>query len=61
MISKTKILTGAMAVGAVLVVAAIASKGYRLGRLIAYVDPDYSKIEMIDHVTVGAQLHNKFA
>ena len=23
-------------------------RGYRLGRVIAYVDPDYSKIEMID-------------
>jgi cell division protein FtsW len=31
-----------------LVVVAIASRGYRLGRVIAYVDPDYSKIEMID-------------
>jgi cell division protein FtsW len=31
-----------------LVVVAIASRGYRLGRIIAYVDPDYSKIEMID-------------
>jgi cell division protein FtsW len=31
-----------------LVVAAIASRGYRLGRIIAYVDPDYSKIETID-------------
>jgi cell division protein FtsW len=31
-----------------LVMAAIASRGYRLGRVIAYVDPDYSKIEMID-------------
>jgi cell division protein FtsW len=31
-----------------LVMVAIASRGYRLGRVIAYVDPDYSKIEMID-------------
>jgi cell division protein FtsW len=31
-----------------LVVMAIASRGYRLGRIIAYVDPDYSKIETID-------------
>ncbi len=31
-----------------LIVVAIASRGYRLGRIIAYVDPDYSKIEMID-------------
>jgi cell division protein FtsW len=35
-------------IGAALVVAAVVSKGYRLGRVIAYVDPDYSKIEMID-------------
>jgi cell division protein FtsW len=35
-------------IGAALVVAAVISKGYRLGRVIAYVDPDYSKIEMID-------------
>jgi cell division protein FtsW len=35
-------------IAAALVVAAIASRGYRLGRIIAYVDPDYSKIEMID-------------
>src|SRR6266446_5210475 len=31
-----------------LVVVAIGSRGYRLGRIIAYVDPDYSKIETID-------------
>jgi cell division protein FtsW len=35
-------------IAAALVVVAIASRGYRLGRIIAYVDPDYSKIEMID-------------
>jgi cell division protein FtsW len=35
-------------IGAALVLAAVVSKGYRLGRVIAYVDPDYSKIEMID-------------
>jgi cell division protein FtsW len=35
-------------IGAALVVAAVVSKGYRLGRVIAYVDPDYSKIAMID-------------
>ncbi len=29
-------------------VAAVASKGYRLGRVIAYVDPDYSLIDQID-------------
>jgi cell division protein FtsW len=37
-----------MAIGVLLVAVAIASKGYRLGRIIAYVDPDYSKLEMID-------------
>jgi cell division protein FtsW len=31
-----------------LIVVAICSRGYRLGRMIAYVDPDYSKIELID-------------
>src|SRR6202166_3356264 len=35
-------------IAAALVVVAIASRGYRLGRIIAYFDPDYSKIEMID-------------
>ena len=35
-------------IGVALVVVAIASRGYRLGRIIAYVDPDYSKIEMVD-------------
>ncbi len=35
-------------IAAALIVVAIASRGYRLGRIIAYVDPDYSKIEMID-------------
>ena len=33
---------------ALLVAVAIGSSGYRLGRVIAYVDPDYTKIEMID-------------
>jgi len=31
-----------------LIVAAVASRGYRLGRIIAYIDPDYTKIEIID-------------
>ncbi len=35
-------------IAAALVLVAIASRGYRLGRIIAYVDPDYSKIETID-------------
>jgi cell division protein FtsW len=34
--------------GCALVVLAVASKGYRLGRVVSYVDPDYSKIETID-------------
>jgi cell division protein FtsW len=34
--------------GLVLVATAVVSRGYRLGRVISYVDPDYSKIEMID-------------
>jgi cell division protein FtsW len=36
------------AVGLLLCVLAVVSRGYRLGRVIAYVDPDYSKIELID-------------
>jgi cell division protein FtsW len=35
-------------IGAALVVFAVLSKGYRVGRVISYFDPDYSKIEMID-------------
>ncbi len=37
---------GAMA--ALLVLLAVVSRGYRLGRIISYFDPDYSKIELID-------------
>jgi cell division protein FtsW len=36
------------AIGAMLVVFAVFSKGYRLGRVISYFDSDYSKIETID-------------
>ena len=36
------------AIGVLLVAVAIASKGYRLGRVISYVDPDYSKLELVD-------------
>jgi len=36
------------AIGLLLVAIAIASRGYRIGRIIAYVDPDYSKIGLID-------------
>ena len=42
-----------------LIVVAIASRGYRLGRIIAYVDPDYSKIEMIDPGGRLKRLHAK--
>lgn len=34
--------------GALLILIALFSKGYRLGRFISYFDPDYSKIEMVD-------------
>ena len=36
------------AIGVLLVTVAIASKGYRLGRVISYVDPDYTKLELVD-------------
>ena len=36
------------AIGVLLVAVAIASKGYRLGRVISYVDPDYTKLELVD-------------
>ncbi len=36
------------ALGLFLCIIAVISKGYRVGRIIAYVDPDYSKIETID-------------
>jgi cell division protein FtsW len=35
-------------IGLLLIIVAICSRGYRLGRIVAYVDPDYSKIERID-------------
>jgi cell division protein FtsW len=37
-----------VALGALLIALAIFSRGYRLGRIVAYVDPDYSKLELID-------------
>lgn len=37
-----------VAIGFLLVAVAVASKGYRLGRIIAYVDPDYTKLALID-------------
>ena len=36
------------ALAAALVAVAVVSRGYRLGRVISYVDPDYSKIGLID-------------
>jgi cell division protein FtsW len=38
----------AAGVGLLLLVILVVHRGYRLGRVIAYVDPDYSKIELID-------------
>jgi cell division protein FtsW len=35
-------------IGAALVLFAVLSKGYRVGRVISYFDPDYSKIETVD-------------
>ncbi|HEY4362207.1 MAG TPA: putative peptidoglycan glycosyltransferase FtsW [Bryobacteraceae bacterium] len=36
------------AVGGLLIVIFVVAKGYRLGRVISFIDPDYSKIEVID-------------
>jgi cell division protein FtsW len=42
-----------------LIVVAICSRGYRLGRIIAYVDPTYSKIETVDpHGWLKAYIQN---
>ncbi len=38
----------AAAVGLLLMAIFVVERGYRLGRVIAYVDPDYSKIELVD-------------
>jgi len=43
---KYMLWVGAMAT--VLVLLAVVSRGYRVGRVISYFDPDYSKIELID-------------
>lgn len=37
-----------LATGMLVAVVAVAAKGYRLGRIIAYVDPDYTLIDRID-------------
>ncbi|HML17500.1 MAG TPA: putative peptidoglycan glycosyltransferase FtsW [Bryobacteraceae bacterium] len=43
---KYMIRVGMMGAGLVLI--AVLARGYRVGRIISYLDPDYSKIEMID-------------
>ncbi|HXP83768.1 MAG TPA: FtsW/RodA/SpoVE family cell cycle protein [Bryobacteraceae bacterium] len=45
---RTRYLAWVAVVGLLLCSLAVVSKGYRLGRIIAYLDPDYSKIELID-------------
>ena len=45
---ERRIMAGILALGFFLVFIAIASRGYRVGRVIAYVDPDYSVIEVVD-------------
>jgi cell division protein FtsW len=45
---EKKILTAAMGAGVLLVVAAIASKGYRLDRAISFVDPKFEMVDRID-------------
>jgi cell division protein FtsW len=45
---ERKYLLYAFAAGLMLVSLAIASKGYRLGRVIGFIDPNYSLIEKID-------------
>lgn len=41
-------MLGVGAAAVLLVMVAIGSRGYRVGRIISYFDPDYSKIETID-------------
>jgi cell division protein FtsW len=43
-----KYMRRVFALGLLLGAVAVVAVGYRLGRVIAYVDPDYSKIELID-------------
>ncbi len=43
-----KYLRRVILLGVLLFAIAVCRRGYRLGRVIAYVDPNYSKIEMID-------------
>jgi cell division protein FtsW len=43
-----KYLRRVILLGVLLFAIAVSRRGYRLGRVIAYIDPDYSKIELID-------------
>jgi cell division protein FtsW len=45
---QTRYLVRVAALGLFLCFLAVMSKGYRVGRIIAYIDPDYSKIETVD-------------
>ncbi len=45
---EKKILAGLMGVGLLLVVGAIASKGYRLDRALSFVDPKFEMVDRID-------------
>ncbi|MGH9559076.1 MAG: FtsW/RodA/SpoVE family cell cycle protein [Bryobacteraceae bacterium] len=45
---KRTYMTRAAMIVAVLAIVAVFSRGYRLGRVISYVDPDYSLIGMVD-------------
>ncbi|HLH40535.1 MAG TPA: FtsW/RodA/SpoVE family cell cycle protein [Bryobacteraceae bacterium] len=45
---ERRYMLGVGAAAVLLVMVAIGSRGYRVGRIISYFDPDYSKIETID-------------
>jgi cell division protein FtsW len=45
---EKKILAGMMCVGLLLGVLAVATKGYRLNRVLSFVDPDFSMVDRID-------------
>ena len=45
---ESKYMRRVAALGALMVVIFVVARGYRLGRVIAYVDPDYSKIDLVD-------------
>ena len=46
-LEKRYMMRGAIVVAALIAIA-VFSKGYRVGRIISYFDPDYSRIEIID-------------